>query len=93
MLESFIKLNYYKVYNKPLISKNFSLKSKIRRKLIGFKCSDKLLINNYHTFENTEMIFTLKQHFTGESFNLAYAVNCGTSIKQNISEMRKENLN
>ena len=57
------------------------------------KCSDKicefsnyLLINDYYTFKNVQIMFKLKHRFTCDSFNLIYVVICDTCKEEYIGE-------
>ena len=62
--------------------KKLLTKAKFGEVLLGtFNCSDKryeccnyLLINDHYTFKNVQITFTLKNHFTCNSFNLIYVV-------------------
>ena len=58
-----------------------------------FNCSDKrcecwnyLSINDHYTFKNVQITFRLKNRFTCDSFNLAYAVICGICKEEYIGE-------
>ena len=56
------------------------------------ECCNYYLINDHYTFKNVQITFTLKHHFTCDSFNLIYVVNCGRCKKEYIERQEKTKL-
>ena len=50
------------------------------------ECFNYLLINDHYTFKNVQITFTLKNHFTCDSFNLIYVAICDTCKEEYIGE-------
>ena len=48
-----------------------------------------LSFHDYYTFKNVQITFKLKNHFTCDSSNLIYVVNCDTCKEEYIGQTRE----